>query len=264
MNNSSMLQTLRVLGKGTAILFVLALYLLVASLIAAAPLGRRRKRTCAAANVSFFCRRFLPVLGVRIGVEGWDRLRDGHAGRLIVANHLSYVDILILASLSQFVFVTSVELGNTPVLGLLSRLGGSIFVERRNPASLKEEIALISRVISEGFSVVLFPEGTTSNGESVRIFKKSLFDAAIQAESEVLPVCLRYRKIDGCAITNGNRDSLFYYGGVTFFQHALRLLALRTIDVDIVPLDAIPADPRRSRKELAALCHRAIDAAYEG
>lgn len=264
MNRSNSASTAGTLCKGTRILVVLALYLLVSSLIAAAPLGARRKRTCAVANVSWFCRRFIAWLGVHITMEHQEQLNQDHAGRLIVANHLSYLDILILASLTPSVFVTSVELGNTAVLGLLSKLGGSIFVERRNPASLKKEIETISQALSDGFSVVLFPEGTTSNGDRVRPFKMSLFDAAVRSKSDVLPVCLRYRKIDGSAITPENRDALFYHGGVTFFQHAPRLLALRSIEVDVVPLAAVHPDMRRTRKELTALCHHAITMAYGG
>ena len=107
-----------------------------------------------------------------------------------MANHVSYVDILVIASRTPAVFITSVELKRTFPLGMLAWFGGSLFVERRSPAGLKQEISAIARTLQEGTSVVLFPEGTTFDGDHVRPFRSSLFTAAIRAAVPVQPVCI--------------------------------------------------------------------------
>jgi len=252
----------RACWKGACGLVLLVLYLFLGTLFRAVPLGKTRKRALVLRLVSLFSRMLLALLGFRVIAHHRKRLMSGTKGRLIIANHVSYVDILVIASLAPAVFITSIELRNTALLGILASLGGSIFVERRNPAGLKQEIEIISRVLSEGFSVVLFPEGTTSDGDGVRSFKNSFFDAAIKADCEIFPLCLRYRKINNAPITARSRDSLFYYGGMTFFPHSLGLLALRSIDVEVFLLEAIAPRNHASRKQLSALAHTMIGAAY--
>lgn len=234
---------------------------LLASLAAIALPGRARtRRTRLASIASFFSRRALALYGVRVIAKG----RMGpHAGRLVIANHLSYVDVLVTASLEPSVFVTSMELRNTPVLGHLARLSGSLFVERRRASGLKREIEAITRALNQGFSVVLFPEGTTSNGDSVCPFKRSLFDAAIRAPSSVQPVCLRYTSVNQQALTTGTRDAVFYYGGTTFFRHFPRFLALRSVTVEVSLLAPLFARTGETRKHLADRAHDAISRAYQ-
>jgi 1-acyl-sn-glycerol-3-phosphate acyltransferase len=204
----------------------------------------------------------LVLIGIRVHVKHRERFRRKDAGILIVSNHVSYIDVLVLASLAPSVFITSIELGSTLVLGTLARCGGSLFVERRRAAGLKKEIAKIAHTLTERFVVTLFPEGTTSNGERVQPFKNSLFDAAVEADTDILPVCLRYTKINGEAIGREERDAIFYYGGMSFFRHFGNLLFLKSVEVEVVPLKAITVDAHASRKTLAAEAHAAISGAY--
>ncbi len=255
---------MRVLLKLLGVIPLLILYVLCACAIALLPTSAGLRRAFLIKNTSFASRLMLGILGIRVQVNCRERLHESRRGRLIVVNHVSYIDVLVLASLIPSVFVTSVELGSTLFLGMLARLGGSMFVERRKATGLKREIAMIARVLGEGFPVVLFPEGTTSNGERVRPFKNSFFDAAVAAGTDILPICLHYTRVNGKRITSLNRDSVFYYGGTTFFQHVPRLLSLTSADVDVRPLKLIRVRDNASRKELAAKAHDAIRAAYHG
>jgi 1-acyl-sn-glycerol-3-phosphate acyltransferase len=253
---------LRISAKSISVLFLLLLFSLTSCCLVLLPAGRRGRRALLTRNTSFFARVVLRVLGIRVRYR-----KDGHrsvprGSCLIVSNHVSYVDILVIASLRPSVFITSIELRNTFPLGMLAWFGGSIFVERRNPAGLKKEIRDIERVLRNGRSVVLFPEGTTSDGTTVRPFKNSLFTAAIATGTPVLPLCLRYRRTNGKRITESNRDAVYYYGGMTFAGHAPRLLTLRSVHVDCIALDPILPRPDVSRKDLAAHCHDAIKAEY--
>jgi len=255
---------MRILLKSIAIFLLLTLYALVALVIMALPARRARRLERLTGNVMFFALLCLRVLGVRVHSRRLKRkgIRQRRTNYLIISNHLTYVDILVVASLMPSVFVTSVELKQTFPLGLFAWLGGCLFVERRSRAGLKREIEEIASVLAEGTSVVLFPEGTTSNGDTVRPFKNSLITAAITTGASLLPVCIRYRAANGHRVDPTNRDSLYYYGGTTFFQHLPRLLALRSIDVDCVVLRPIAAHQHQSRKDLATRAHQMISAVY--
>lgn len=255
---------MRILIKSIAVLLLLSLYTLISLVIMAVPAGRAHRLARLTGTSSFFARLGLRILGIRVHTRRIKRksLRRHRTHYLIIANHLTYADILVVASLMPSVFITSVELKQTFPLGLFAWLGGCLFVERRSPAGLKREIGEIAKVLALGTSVALFPEGTTSNGDTVQPFKNSLITAAITTGTSILPVCIRYRAANGRPVNLTNRDSLYYYGGTTFFQHLPKLLALRSIDVECVVMRPFAAHQNQSRKDLAARAHQMISAVY--
>ena len=245
---------------GTSLL--LLLFIPVSLGAAASTLSPLTRRARLAGVTSFFARLILGLFNVRVSLKGRKLLRAGNEGRLVVSNHVSYIDVLVIASLAPSVFVTSVELRNTCLLGQLARLGGSLFVERRKASGLKHEINSIAQALETGFQVVLFPEGTTSNGDEVRPFKRSLLDAAIKAHRNVQPVCLRYTGVEGKPLSAKSRDAVFYYGRISFFKHFPRFLAIRSVDLEVSVLDELVAGDSETRKHLAERAHDAISAAY--
>lgn len=253
----------RVLVKGLSAAFLIAIYLVHTSGLLLVLRNGRKKVRFLARNTSRYARLALSLLNVRVTTIREDGPCAGaDSGLLVVANHVSWVDILVLSSFLPSLFVTSVELKHSPFLGMLARLSGCLFVERRSPSGIRREIGEIAGVLGNGGRVVLFPEGTTSNGTSVRPFKGSLFDTAFRAEVRVQPVCLRYRRIDAAPIVGQNRDRIFYYGGVRLFRHLLRVLSLRSVEVEIVLLRSLQPRDHPTRKELARHAHRLITAAY--
>ena len=246
---------------GTLLLFLL--YLPASLAACALPIKARTRRVWMTRLVSFCAGLVLRLYGVRVAATGRRKLVPLRRGHLVVSNHLSYIDVLVIASLSPSVFVTSVELRNTLLLGQLARLSGSLFVERRKASGLKREIDAIADVIKQGFSVVLFPEGTTFNGDRVHPFKQSLLDAAVKANCGILPVCLRYQRVNNQPLSAATRDAVLYYGGVSFFRHFPRFLTLQSVEVRISVLHPIHAGADGSRKHLAGRAHEAISAEYE-
>jgi lyso-ornithine lipid O-acyltransferase len=255
---------MRVLLKWPGSISLVTMYILCACVIWALPAGPRLRRALLLKNTAFAAGLMLGLLGIRVNIRHRERLQKTKKKALIVANHVSYIDILVIASVIPAVFITSVELGGTLFLGMLARLGGSLFVERRKVAGLKKEIAEISRVLRDGHPVVLFPEGTTSNGERVHPFRNALFDAAITADADILPLCLRYTRLNGGEVTSKSRDTIFYYGGARFSRHFPRLLSIASAEVEVMPLPLIKVHKKDSRKELAALAHDAVSGAYKG
>jgi 1-acyl-sn-glycerol-3-phosphate acyltransferase len=245
---------------GSLILFLL--YLLASLALSLLPAGAAARRLKMTRLVSFFAGLVLRLYGVRVAATGRRKLAAPHKGRLVVSNHLSYVDVLVIASMAPSVFVTSVELRNTVLLGQLARLSGSLFVERRKASGLRREIDAITAVLNQGFSVVLFPEGTTFNGDHVHSFKRSLLDAAVKANCGILPVCIRYQRVNSQPLTTSSRDAVLYYGGTTFFRHFPRFLRLRSVEVKVSILHPIHSGEQGSRKHLAERAHEAISAEY--
>lgn len=248
--------------KSLIIIPLVLSYFIVSFVVAYAPSNAKATLHRLTTLASLYSSALLRILGVRVTIHGHDRLRTKKQGVLVAANHLSYVDILAIASVLPAVFITSVELRSAFLLGPLARMSGSLFVERRRAGGLRREINQIAGVLRDGFTVALFPESTTSNGDTVRPFKNSLFTAAIESRRNILPLCLRYTMINGSPASKINRDSLYYYGGMSFFRHVLRLLRLRSVEMEMSALKIIAVRPDHDRKELAARAHDAIRDAY--
>lgn len=179
----------------------------------------------------------LKLFGVQVR-KNFQPLKAGE-NYLIVANHLSYLDVLIISSFFPTCFVTSTEMKETPFLGQLCLLGGCLFVERRKRARIAGEVAQITHALKSGLNVVIFPEAKSTNGEAVIAFKRPLFQAAVNAGKKVLPLCLNYRTLDGEKLTVKNRDKIFWYGNMSFLSHALDLFSHQRIVADLSVLECL-------------------------
>jgi 1-acyl-sn-glycerol-3-phosphate acyltransferase len=149
------------------------------------------------------------------------------------------------------------------MLGWLARFGGALFIERRSRASLPAEVEAVTRELASGLPVVLFAEGTSSDGSSVLPFHRPLFRAAVRAGKPVLPVCITYESIDGAPVTSDNRDCLFYYGDRTFGQVFWRLLGLRRVCVRLDYLEPIhPGTGKFAHRALCDTAYRSVAHCY--
>lgn len=208
------------------------------------------------------CSKFLLlILGVKMEVKEGDRFSLSRSN-LIVANHLSYLDVFILSAIVPTVFVTSKEVEESGFLGFISKSSGALFVERRKRTQLNEEIGTVKAILEEGMQVGIFPEGTTSSGEGVLPFKSTFFDAAVRSGCHVLPVCINYKKVNSRDITSVEKDLLFYYGTMEFFPHFFKLLSLSTIEVDVIFDSPITVPSHFSRKELSSYSYSKIVSHY--
>lgn len=218
---------------------------------------RAQLRFESARLVRFFSQAMLRVLNMEVKQYGTaPRPRAGH---LIVCNHLSFTDVLMIASRSPCLFVTSMEVRDSFGLGHLCRLAGCLFVERRSRENIAAEVREISDALEGGVNVVVFPEATSTNGESVLPFKKSLFAAAIHARKPVTPACLNYRSIDGRPVDASNRDAVFYYGEMEFIPTLWSLCALRNVVIDLHFFDPIHPIRVIDHKELTFMARAPIE-----
>ncbi len=213
-------------------------------------------------TVSSYTKKVLQTINCEIATPGFDPKMFENENFLIISNHLSYLDVLITSSILPSCFVTSVDLGESKFLGTLAELGGALFVERRHRGMIEQDTKNLSQTLKDGFNLVLYPEGTSMNGERVMPFKKSLLMSAVQAQKNILPICIKYLEVDGEPLTLKNRDRVCWYGDIPFGVHAANMMKTKHLKVEVQFLDVIKVTPESTRHELADRAQAAITAAY--
>ena len=146
---------------------------------------------------------------------------------LVVSNHLSYMDVLVYASLFPCVFVSKQEVSRWPLLGRFATMAGTIFINRESRTDSRTAMLPMEQALSAGVCVVLFPEGTSSDGTTVLPFQSPYFEAAVRTQSRVSAAALGYS-----SRTAAQRE-LAYYGEDVFGQHLLRTLSQRELRVSV-------------------------------
>ena len=192
------------------------------------------------------CRWALAYLRCRVSVQG----APPHRG-MLVSNHQGYMDILVLGSLDPASFVAKAEIRWWPIFGLFSWWAGTIFLERRNKTALKGPLHETINRLREGGRVVVFPEGTDSDGTGVLPFHSSFFEAAIRAQCPVIPVAIRY---SAPGVSSG--EEVIYWKDRRFLPHLIRLLGVGGIRAQVT--FGKPMEPGSDRKALARRVYREV------
>jgi lyso-ornithine lipid O-acyltransferase len=177
---------------------------------------------------------------------------------LIVGNHMGFIDIVCLQALRGSVFITSLEMKQTPVLGQITELGGCAYVNRKNRMNIHEELKGITEVLKEGFRVVLYAESVASDGERVLPFKKTLIMAAGLANRPIRPYIFNFRRVNGGPVYFWQRDHLCWYGDQTFFPAIWRSLQLDSVTCEIEFLPLVYPKPEDDRTKVANHLHDII------
>lgn len=218
---------------------------------------RQKYRTCVQ---SWFCRLGLRVLNVEVQTLGFQK--KNHQTHLMVGNHMSYLDILILSRLYPSSYVTSQEIRETPFLGRLCEWAGCLFVERRNRENLSKEVSQISEALRNDLTVTIFPEATSTNGDEILRFRSPLYQAAIDAKVPVQAFCLNYLRVNGASFSQGNRDFVCWYGDMDFLPHLWALCRLRSVKASVHFLESIPIASSADPKQLAQTTHHQVCSRY--
>jgi 1-acyl-sn-glycerol-3-phosphate acyltransferase len=216
-------------APGLATLRLIALAVVLAGGLLLAPLLR-------GLALRGLARTMLAVLGIRL-------VRRGPAlkpGSLLVANHVSWLDILVLVAVAPVRLVAKGEVGSWPGIGSLAGLSGAIFIDRRRPKSLPATVAEVAASLRAGRTVAAFPEGTTFCGVNQGRFRPALFQAAVDAGAPVVPASIRY---DSTAVA--------FIGDDTLIDSVRRVAALRSLTVTLVTAPALRPAPGADRRMLA-------------
>jgi 1-acyl-sn-glycerol-3-phosphate acyltransferase len=193
--------------------------------------------------------RLLRILCVEARIEG-EIAREGNV--LVVANHISWLDIFVLNTLQPARFVAKADLRRWPVVGWLIAGVGTLFIERDRRHDTHRVNRHVADVLAGGDVIAVFPEGTTSDGRGLLPFHTSLLQPIVDAEGHVQPIAIRYRTPDG-----EHSDAPAYVGDTTFFESFWRVIGERELVVELHVATALPARARH-RRELSRAAEAAI------
>ena len=180
--------------------------------------------------LSYTFKMLVLLFNIKIEHEKEVLAKEGH---LIICNHLSYLDIIILGSIYPSCFVTSIEMKNTVFLGQVCTLAGCLFVERRSKKNIGSEIKEITEGLNNGLNVIIFPEAKSSSGDHILRYRRPLFKSAQDSKSSILSLVLNYTNLNGGDISIENRDNLFWYGEMNFLRHFLNFLKQKEVNVTL-------------------------------
>jgi len=197
------------------------------------------------------------ILGVRITTTG---RRVEEQPLLIVANHTSWLDISVITAVAPVVFVAKREVAAWPVFGLLARLQRSVFVDRTRRHKTQDANSEIARRLADGDPVVLFGEGTSSDGNRVLAFRTALIGSARDAIAEaehvkrvwIQPLSVVYTAMLGLPLGRHSRCRVAWYGAASLLPHLRQLVARGAIDVTVSWGDPGAYDEFSDRKTVAA------------
>lgn len=204
----------------------------------------RRHLGCRVARhaVRWLARGVLRLLNIEVRAAG--QLPPGPS--LLVANHLSWIDIVAVVAHHDCTFVAKDDVRDWPLVGVLGEALGVIWIDRRRKRDLIRAVAALSEALRRGDRVLLFPEGTTTTGRDVLPFRSSLVEAAVRAGVPVIPVALSVHA------EHGQGETLCWVGDETLWAHLPRVKALRCASFEVRIGDPMPAGPTRKVQSSAA------------
>lgn len=221
----------------------------------------KRRKTFPNRYHRFLCRLF----GIRVTVIGHP---IQSRGVLMVANHSSYFDILVFSAAARVSFVAKREVANWPLFGTLARLQETVFIERQRRSQTVEARDLIRERLLEGDALVLFPEGTSDDGNKVLPFKSALLGAAelelgTDAQGHVRhvpiqPVSVAYVGLYGLPMGRDMRPLVAWYGDMDLVPHLWEALKNGPIEAVVEFHEPLSLDEKADRKVLAAAAEKSV------
>jgi len=195
-------------------------------------------------------RKLLRILAVETLVEGPVPQWDGPV--MIVANHVSWLDIFVVASVRGTRFVAKREIRDWPVAGWIAERAGTLFIRRARRHDTARINDQVHAAFAEGACVGLFPEGTTTEGEQLLRFHSSLFEPAVANAAVVHPAAIRYAHADGSACR-----AMAYVGEISFMQSLGLVIRQRGVVAHLAFAPPLPAGGH-DRRGLARLAHERV------
>lgn len=205
-----------------------------------------------------FHRTLLRMLGFRIRLHG-DAASTVPV--LFVANHASYLDIPVLSSILPASFVAKAEVASWPLIGFLAKMQNTVFIERRTTQAKKQSNILRTHLENKR-SLIVFPEGTSSDGLKVLPFKSSLFSIVEEKLLDnvlmVQPISIACTELDGLPMTRGWRPFYAWYGDMTLVPHLWNVFKLGQFTIDVIFHAPVQPQSFADRKELSVYCQQQV------
>lgn len=203
-----------------------------------------------------FCARLLRTMGIAVSVEG-----TFPKSGVVVSNHMGYLDIVGFAAQGRCVFLAAAELAKVPLLGWMATMAGTIYVERGSGGSAVRARASLLAAAEDGIPIVIFPEGTTTDGTTMLPFRSGALAQVMQAGLPVTAAFVRYRLSEDNGAGVSVQNDVAYWGDeVQLFPHIFGLLGLRGVELLIRIADQPIAfsAPDLERKQAAQEARAAV------
>jgi len=192
---------------------------------------------------------FLKILNIKVNLVG--KIHKDKPG-LLISNHASWLDIPILSSVTNISFIAKSEISKWPLFGFLAKLQNTVFVERRSIKAVKQKNE-INDILLKGKRLVLFPEGTSSDGNRVLKFKSSLF-SVVEHNTEnylIQAVTICYKGLNGLPMSRSERPFISWWGDMGLMNHLWNILKLNSVDILVIAHE--PIEEVNDRKVLAKI-----------
>jgi len=199
--------------------------------------------------IQFWCKRLLSIFKIKVEVLGLDSFLSNQKQYLMVANHISWIDIIVIQSIKPSIFVAKSDVASWPLFGWVAQMTGTIFIKRDKVSDIKKALKKMKRRLMKR-SVCIFPEGTSTNGRYLLPFKSNLFQASIDTNKSILPLCLRYKQ------KSVYSDKVAFVGDMSLVDSIMKIKNENDISVEVDVLQ--PIRPRGNRKELAVYIQEII------
>jgi len=208
----------------------------------------------------FYHRQCCRILGLRVMQIGQPA---GAGPVLFAANHTGYLDIAVLGALIPGSFISKSEIARWPLFGWLAKLQRSVFVDRQVRSTAQQRDAIAERLAAK-HALILFPEGTSGDGNFVLPFKSALFSTVFSHRGDtaivVQPVSVAYTRLDGLPIGRPLRPFFAWYGDMTLPRHLWRMLGLGIVEVVVEFHPPAAVADFASRKDLSQYCYERVSA----
>ena len=201
------------------------------------------------------CRR---IFGIKIKTFGKVSI---NSPTLLISNHASYLDIIILGSLFKTSFVAKKEISKWPLFGILAKLQNTIFVDRRISSLQNQENKIIEH-LNKKKNLVIFPEGTSSDGNRVLPFKSSLFnifEKNLNSKISIQTITIVYKKINGIPMNRTERKNTTWHSNMDLIPNMFNVLKKLSIEVEIMFNEEFLPNKEYDRKKLALYCWKKIN-----
>ena len=175
---------------------------------------------------------FSAIMNLSVNIEG----EFPEQGTLLVSNHISWLDIIVIGQYLPAYFVAKSDILSWPIIGYLSKQGGTIFIRRGDKKHIKVTTEKMAWVLKQNSNIIAFPEGTTTKGDEVLGFHASLFQSALLTRSAIQPVALQYQGVA--------KQQAPFIGDDDFIPHLIRMLSLDKIEVRVCFLPVIKSSGR--------------------
>ena len=207
----------------------------------------------------YFYRLIKLVIGININFDK-TKINKANLGVLYIANHVSWFDIICLGTLLKARFIAKKEVSEMGIFGFLAKLSNTFFIDNSNKSKIIEYNNFIQKKLRNGENFIIFPEGTTSDGNGILDFKSSMLECAFDKNNQIniQPISICYTKINNVPMGIYLGRNIAWVGDTPMIVAMVNFLRSGRITVDIIFHDLMSINNFRNRKELASYCEKQI------